>query len=182
MSKHWIYGIVAALLLSGSTLAADDGAEKAANAFYKASMSVKSIHIDGIPGAKVRAKLTPYITPALDKLLADGDKAEGIHAKKTKNEEPPFVEGDLFSSNFEGVTTYKVGTCETKGDAATCLVALTYKDAREKKPFPWTDKLLLVHANGMWRVDDLAYGGTWDFGNKGKLSDTLKWAVEEAAK
>lgn len=182
MSRHWIYGIAAALLLSGSAFAADDGAEKAVNAFYKASLSMKSIHIDGIPGAKARAKLTPYITPALDKLLADGDEAEDIHTKKTKNQESPLVEGDLFSSNFEGVTAYKIGVCDVKGDAATCPADLTYKDPREKKPFKWTDKLLLVRANGAWRVDDLAYGSTWDFGNKGKLSDTLKWVAEEAAK
>ncbi|MGH7489940.1 MAG: hypothetical protein ACREMY_30690 [bacterium] len=182
MSRHWLYAIPAALLLAGGAFAAGDGAQKAANDFYKASLSVKSIHIDGIPPAKVRAKLTPYITPALDKALADADKAEDVHAKKTKNQEPPLVEGDLFSSTFEGVTTFHVGACETKGDAAICPVALTYKDSQDKSTSKWTDKLLLVRAGGAWKVDDLAYGGNWDFGNKGRLRDTLKWAVEEAAK
>ena len=180
MSKPWIYGIAAAFLLSSGAFAADDGAQKAANDFYKASMSVKSIHIEGIPPAKVRAALTPYITPALDKALADGDAAEQAHTKKTKNEEPPFVEGDLFSSTFEGVTTYKVGACKTNADAATCPVALTYTDPSGTSK--WSDTLLLARANGEWRVDDIQYGATWEFGNKGKLRDTLKWVVEEAAK
>ena len=181
MSRHWIAAIPALLLLASVASAADDGGQKAANDFYAASMSVKSIHIEGIPPAKVRAKLAPYITPALDKLLADADKAEGIHAKKTKNEEPPLVEGDLFSSTFEGVSTYKVGACETKGDAATCAVALTYSDPGDKSTSKWTDKLLLVRANGAWKVDDIAYGGTWDFGNKGKMTDTLKAVIKEGS-
>jgi hypothetical protein len=180
MSKHWIVAIPAMLLLAGAAYAADDSAQKAATDFYKASMSVKSIHIEGIPPAKVRAKLTPYITPTLDKLLADSDKAEDIHTKKTKNEEPPLVEGDLFSSTFEGVTTYKVGACETKADAATCPVDLTYSDAQDKSTSKWTDKLMLVRVNGEWRVDDIAYGGTWDLGNKGKLTEILKAAVKDA--
>ena len=179
MSRHWIVAVPALLLLASAASATDDGAQKAANDFYAASMSVKSIHIEGILPAKVRAKMTPYITPALDKLLADADKAEDIHAKKTKNEEPPLVEGDLFSSTFEGVSTYKVGACETKGDAATCPVALTYSDTQDKSTSKWTDKLLLVRSNGAWKVDDIAYGGTWDFGNKGKMTDALKAVIKE---
>ena len=31
-----------------------------------------------------------------------------------------------------------------------------------------------------WRVDDIVYGGAWDFGNKGRLSDTLKAVVAES--
>jgi hypothetical protein len=181
MNKHRFLTIPAMLLLASGAVSAapDERAQKAATDFYKASLSVKSIHIEGMPPAKVRAKLTPYITPALDKLLADGDKAEDIHAKKTKNEEPPLVEGDLFSSTFEGVTTYKVGACDVKGDAATCPVALTYKDTQDKSTSKWTDKLLLLRANGEWRVDDIAYGATWDFGNKGKMTDTLKAIIKE---
>ena len=178
MSRHWIAAIPALLLLASAASAADDGAQKAANDFYAASMSVKSIHIEGIPPAKVRAKLTPHITPALDKLLADADKTEQAHTKKTKNEEPPLVEGDLFSSTFEGVTTYKVGVCKTTADTAACPVALTYTDPSGASK--WSDALLLTRANGEWRVDDIQYGATWEFGNKGKMSDTLKAVVRQA--
>ena len=178
MSKHWVFAIPATLLLASAAGAANDGVQKAANDFYAASMSVKSIHIEGIPPAKVRATLTPHITPALDKLLADADAAEQAHTKKTKNEEPPFVEGDLFSSTFEGVTTYKVGACKTSTDTASCPVALTYSDPSGTSK--WSDTLLLARANGEWRVDDIQYGATWEFGNKGKMSDTLKAVVKEA--
>jgi hypothetical protein len=41
----------------------------------------------------------------------------------------------------------------------------------------WTDTLLLVRTADGWKIDDIAYGGSWAFGNKGRLSDTLKQAI-----
>ena len=29
-------------------------------------------------------------------------------------------------------------------------------------------------------MDDVVYGGSWDFGNKGRLSDMLKQAISNA--
>ena len=57
-------------------------------------------------------------------------------------------------------------------------MSLTYDD-RKDKPLSWTDTVYLVHSDAGWRVDDIAYGGTWDFGNKGRLTRTLKGAIEE---
>ncbi len=44
----------------------------------------------------------------------------------------------------------------------------------------WTDTLLLVNTPQGWRVDDIAYGGGFQFGNTGRLSDTLKTVTSEA--
>jgi hypothetical protein len=38
---------------------------------------------------------------------------------------------------------------------------------------------LLVKDAAGWRVDDIQYGGSWAFGNKGKLSDSLKAVIAE---
>jgi len=59
-----------------------------------------------------------------------------------------------------------------------CAVTLTYDD-RKDKPFSWTDTVYLVRTQAGWRVDDIAYGGTWDFGNKGRLTRTLKNAIAD---
>ncbi len=87
---------------------------------------------------------------------------------------PPLLEGDLFTSLFEGATAWKVGACG--GDAATgrCAVALRYDAAGLKKPVTWTDTFYLVAVPGGWRVDDIGYGAGFAFGNTGRLSDTLK--------
>src|SRR5205814_3960196 len=49
---------------------------------------------DGVPDAKLRAKYGRYISPGLNKLLADSDAAEARYAKANPDS-PPMMEGDL---------------------------------------------------------------------------------------
>jgi hypothetical protein len=139
---------------------------------------------DGIPDAKDRAKYDPFISPGLDALLKSGDDAETKFAKENKDS-PPMVEGDLFTSNFEGATAFKIGACTGDEKSGKCAVMLTYDPGKtnnpKDKPFNWTDAAYLVNTPAGWRVDDIGYGGTWDFGNKGGMRDTLKVVIHDAS-
>ena len=70
---------------------------------------------------------------------------------------PPLIEGDIFSSLFEGPTAWKVGACSGDAKIARCSVSLTHQDAGQK-PVSWTDTLVLGYENGWKRLDDVAYG------------------------
>jgi hypothetical protein len=62
-------------------------------------------------------------------------------------------------------------------------VALHYADAHPRpqdKPVDWTDTVVLVKTPAGWRVDDIGYGGNWDFGNHGRLTDSLKSAIKDS--
>lgn len=133
---------------------------------------------DGIPDTNGRAKLSPYLSPALNALLAQGAAAEARFAAKVKGA-PPLIEGDLFSSMFEGATAWKLGACSASGPAARCPVAFTHALAG-RPPVTWTDTLLLVNTPQGWRVDDIAYGADFQFGNTGKLTGTLNTVLREA--
>ena len=52
--------------------------------------------------------------------------------------------------------------------------------SRSWRPVTWTDTLLLINTAAGWRVDDIAYGAGFQFGNTGKLTDTLKTVLREA--
>jgi hypothetical protein len=130
---------------------------------------------DGIPNARDRAKYQPFLSPALEALLTQADAAEARYEKANKDS-PPLVEGDLFSSLFEGATSYSIGACEAAGAGGHCAVNLTYAEPAAK-PTVWTDTVYLVKTPAGWRVDDIGYGGSWAFGNKGRLTDTLKQAI-----
>ncbi|HEY3639047.1 MAG TPA: hypothetical protein VGK90_12940 [Rhizomicrobium sp.] len=135
---------------------------------------------DGIPDSKARAKYEPFISPSLDTLLIAGAAAESHFAAVTKNMSPPLIEGDLFTSNFEGSTSHHVGVCNADANGARCAVSFSYRDgSRNAKPIDWTDTVFLVHVSAGWRVDDIAYGGSWDFGNKGRLKETLQSAIRD---
>ena len=133
---------------------------------------------DGIPDVGARARLQPYLSPQLNKLLADAAAAQARFSAKIKDS-PPLLEGDLFSSLFEGASQWKLQACTVSGAQARCPVAFAHAASSNSKAANWTDTLLLVNGGQGWRVDDIAYGGGFQFGNTGRLSDTLKTVTRE---
>jgi hypothetical protein len=172
--------VTALFVVSAATPAlaapATDTPAATANSFYRLYMQLKLMDV---PNARERAQLRPLLSPALDAMLADADRAEAVYAKKTKNEAPPLYEGDLFSSLVEGATAYKVGACEGDAQNVACTIELTSVDDTAHET-TWRDRLILVHAAQGWRIDDLEYGGDWEFGPHGRLSDVLKDVVKES--
>jgi hypothetical protein len=171
----FLAAVVTTLALPAFASDTDDMAATA-NGFYTA---YKTLSGGGVPDAAGQGTLLPFISPALGKLLSDAAAAEEIFAQGTKGQSPPLLEGDIFTSLFEGATAFKVGACKGGGGKGSCAAQLTYTSPNEK-PFVWTDTVYLVQTPSGWRVDDIGYGGTWDFGNKGRLSETLKFAIANA--
>ena len=167
---------VAVFLLTTLPLAAQTDMTSAASGFLGVYGSFHPS--DGIPDSGGRARFAPYLSAALNKLLADGASAETRFAAKVKDS-PPLVEGDLFTSMFEGATGWKLSACSASGNTARCPVAFTHAEAGHPA-LTWTDALLLVNTPQGWRVDDVVYGGGFQFGNTGKLSDTLRTVLREA--
>ena len=144
--------------------------QQGAAAFYDAYLR---LHLSGIPDGPQRNRLRPYLTTRLHDLLQSVDRAETRHAELTRHEEPPLIEGDVFTALFEGATSFAVGMCQSDSDMmASCKVDLTYKTEGQPDTH-WTDTVVLVREQRRFRVDDIAYGGTWPFSNKGKLSGLL---------
>lgn len=172
--------LLACTLSAGPTCAADtDAMTKAAGGFYEIYSTFHPS--DGIPDDAARAKYAPYISPQLNKLLADAHVAEAQFLVANKDT-PPIIEGDLMTSNFEGATSFKIGPCTGDIKMGRCRVDLSYVDADPKnKPVRWTDTVILVSTPQGWRVDDITYGGNWDFSNKGRMSETLRVAIKTAA-
>ena len=170
-----------ALTLASAALAhaagsAADSPAKAAEGFYAAYSTFHPS--DGIPDAAGRAKYAPFISAALDKLLADGNAAETKFNKANKAS-PPLIEGDLFTSMFEGATSYKIGACKLSNAQASCAVDLVYDDKKDP-PIRWTDTAYLTKTKAGWRVDDIGYGGNWEYANKGRLSATVRQVIADS--
>jgi hypothetical protein len=163
-----------------ATLATPEAATKA---FYRVYARA---HVMDIPKTKEQRIWKPVLSDKLLALIVLGDEGEQRWADKNKKEPaPPLYEGDLFSSMVEGSARFDGVTCETKADAAVCTVALHIIDKNKegkRETFRWHDKLDLVRTSAGWRVDDLEYGGSWEFGPKGRLSDQLKWVDAESRK
>jgi hypothetical protein len=159
--------IAAAPAVSGSSTP-----EAAAKAFYAEKMKRG---VDGLPDAKQLDRLRPFFSTKLRKAIDAAIIAQKKFIEKNPDDKPPLIEGDLFSSLFEGPTSFEAGAATLKGATARVPVHFTYKDPGDPShPQKWTDTLVLVKENGKWLVDDVEYGGTWDFASKGKLTDALE--------
>jgi hypothetical protein len=125
----------------------------------------------GAPDAGRLATYAPLLTrglvAALERAGAERDRAMAAEP----GEKPPFVEGELFGSLFEGYTRVQPLTVATEGDHARVPVCLAYADASGRTE--WTDTVVLLREDGAWRIDDVVYGGQWDFANAGTLRGAL---------
>jgi hypothetical protein len=167
--------LLAALLCAAPALA-DDAMTAAATRFYAVYGAFHPS--DGIPSAGGRAKYAPVLSDRLNKQIADAARA-GDRFNAHNKGSPPLLEGDLFTSMFEGATSWKIGACSGDAKAAHCAVALRHDEAKQK-PVTWTDTVYLTADQGGWRVDDIGYGAGFAFGNTGKLSQTLKSTMAAA--
>jgi hypothetical protein len=149
----------------------------AVNAFY-AVYDGQRAQGGGIPDATGRLRYAPVLSPRLNKQLMDAAAAQARLTAKVKNAVPPMLEGDIFSSLFEGASAWKVGTCQGDAKTARCPVALSYVVAptpgkKPEKPANWNDTVLLVNTIQGWKVDDVIYDAGFAFGNTGRLSGML---------
>ncbi len=173
----WTFGVLLAaiVLQSGNAVAATDAnLQHATTAFYRVYLETRP---SGVPNARARAKFTPVVSHTLAQLLERADAAERNYAKVTKKQVPPLVEGDLFTSLFEGAQAFGVEGCTHSAAATTCVAGLRYTDASDKKTTRWTDKVYLVRNAGRWVVDDIEFGGNWQFMHKGRLKELLRKVI-----
>jgi hypothetical protein len=165
------------LLLTGSAFCAgyDLPVRKAAQDFYTFYLKV---HPFGVPTKAEQAAFRKVVSPGLADLLEKAWAAEENYSRETKGEVPPLVEGDLFTSLFEGAMSFSVLSCKTRQKGATCFVKLTADPAAEK-PVIWKDRVMLVKGRQGWTVDDIEYLGDWQFMHKGRLRELLNQVIAE---
>ena len=175
--------LTAVLLLIPAGLRAQPASDPAAavDAFY-AVYAGQQAHGGGIPDATERVRYTPVLSPRLNKQLTAAAIAQARMTARVKNAVPPMLEGDIFSSLFEGATAWKVGACQADAKSARCPVALTYTptpspSSKAPKPATWRDTVMLVNTPQGWKVDDVIYDAGFAFGNTGRLSSMLQMVV-----
>jgi hypothetical protein len=128
-----------------------------------------ALGVDGATGNGADSA-SPFITDSLRAGIGFGRFASIADARRA-DEKPAFVEGDLFSSLFEGATGLTASAPVARGDVQ--LVPVTFTTDQEKPAVSWMDTVVVRKENGRWLVHDVRYGGTWAFANKGSLLRSL---------
>ncbi|RBP37782.1 hypothetical protein DES53_113165 [Roseimicrobium gellanilyticum] len=165
-----LFLIPVATTTRAETPANTDTPKAAAKAFY--DIVIKR-QVRGLPHKEAWTELQPRLSPKLISLVEAARAEQAAFMKKQTDEKPPWIDGDLFTSLFEGPQTHSEGEARVSADQAKVSVSFTYTEGGSTTK--WTDTLILTKGPaGNWLVDDVFYGGGWDFASEGKLSESLK--------
>ena len=147
--------------------------ESAIDAFYSERMASGA---RGTPSLEELERLAPLISVELHELLQEALLKHHKLASKTVQRRRTFVEGDLFSSLFDGPTSLLVGSSEPlAGDEFLITVQLT--SAKQLPALTWTDKVRVVRERGHYVIADIEYGNHWAFGSNTRLVSSLQMAM-----
>jgi hypothetical protein len=137
--------------------------------------------VRGVPDSLALDAVQPYLDSTLVGLLVKARHARDSVARLVPREKPPFIDGDLFGSLFEGNTSFGIRRVATRGDTSFAVMAFT--NAMQPPTVKWTDTLVIVPRadakpkSPQFVIADLRYGASWDFGNRGTLVGSLRAAL-----
>lgn len=132
----------------------------------------------GLPTPEELPPLRAFVSDALFGLLSQASEVEARYHAAAAEPVPPLVEGDLFTSLFEGATAFKVKSCFTEDNHASCRVRFTHEDD-DGEDEKWEDKLLLVNENNQWRIDDIQFIGNGQSSQQEYLTDSLSSIIKQ---
>lgn len=167
-----LFFLVISVCISGLGADPDPGIpsdpQAAARLFYT---ELRRLGLRALPTPEEWEPFVPRVTPELNEAIRRAQKEQADFRRQFPDEKPPWVDGDLFSSLFEGPRTFTFGAVKTRGDVAEARVECVHTEGGDTAK--WTDVIVLRKSDGGWLVDDLRYGGTWDFAATGTLRSAL---------
>ena len=125
----------------------------------------------GLPDAGEMKAYRAFLCPDLAHMMDAARVRQKLYIDEHPDDKPPLIEGDLFSSLFEGPDSVSAAGTQVTDEGARVSLAMR---AGEGENAPrWKDDLLLTRQDGIWCIADVEYRGDWAFANKGRLSETL---------
>jgi hypothetical protein len=97
--------------------------------------------------------LTQDLSSLIDKAIArEMCEAENMIKSDFPSDKPLMIEGDIFTSLYEGHDSYKIRGIKMNGNKATAIVEFS----NTSYPEPWNDEVLLVKEKG-WKIDNVIF-------------------------
>ena len=126
----------------------------------------------GLPQRADMGAYDAFLCPSLAQAVRAAQVRQEVAKAERPDEKPPYVEGDLFSSLFEGPDEFEARDSVVEGDRARVEIAMGVGSGDQARR--WKDTVELRLDEGIWCLEDVAYGGDWPFANKGRLSAVLE--------
>jgi hypothetical protein len=123
----------------------------------------------GLPTPSQLTGMAPYVSKAL---------YAALEQERTRN--PGFTEGDLFSSLFDGPTSFRLGKAESRGNEEY-IVPVRFFSGRQLPAVNWVDHVKVVREGDAFVVADVEFGNHWNFGDDGTLTKALQQGLPDHA-
>ena len=140
-----------------------------AERFYRTYLK---LNVRGLPNDTELKALSPFLSRDLEQLFRDARTAQQKYIREHPDDKPPWAEGDLFTSLFEGANSFRVGVPKIEGDRAEVPVVLAYRSGNSTSQ--WADVLVLTRTANSWRVWDILMKGEWTFKTGNSLRSILR--------
>jgi hypothetical protein len=136
-----------ALFLAALAMSAEPGPDATIRDFYKTYVN------SGLPTPAQLQTLSPYLSGPLRQALLQARQTQALCKKAHPDEKPPFIEGDLFTSNTEGFTTITAIR-----DTGHNIFEVRFQYVENGHKFDWSDRVVLVKLpTGKWAIDDIRF-------------------------
>jgi hypothetical protein len=143
---------------------------KAASDFYE--YITEHMLFTGLPNETHMSTLNNYISNELQSKLRNARKEQTEFIQNNKNKmKPPYIGGNMFGSLYEGIHKFTFGKYVINKDILVVPVYLEYSQRNDR--IEWIDILVLKKQEGLWKVHNIKYSGTWAFMPSGSLLGNL---------
>jgi hypothetical protein len=158
--------VMPALFATPGAARADSDSAAVVHQFYETYIKLSP---PGLPTAAQQKTLSPYLSHRLLGLMDAARAYSKKVAKAHPDEKPPFVDGCLFASLFEGPKSFKVGTTVAEGQGSKVKVHFT-----ADQDVVWDDEVIVIKEDGRYVIDDVLLSGIGQFNPPGRLSTNLE--------
>ncbi|AKN66976.1 hypothetical protein G5B88_18355 [Herbaspirillum seropedicae] len=172
--------LATSLLLAACSSNEESAAKELVKEFYQTHASTRP---SGALTLKELITFRRFLSVPLFDLLKDvsvAEEARVTQAASRADDEPlpALVQGDLFTTNPNGASTFRIVQCEAQEREASCAVELIFSDAKLQSPAKWTDKVVLARDARGWVIDNIQFAG----GPAPMRSGTLQEAMRKVLK
>lgn len=150
-----------------ASTAAVETPEAVVQSFYQ---TLLELHPVGLPSPQEQARLAPRLTPGLLRLLDESRATRDDFARNHPGDKPPWTDGNLFSSLFEGPQDFEVVDSRPMPDGNTLvIVRLWYPPDAE-----WQDSVVVARTARGIAIHEIVFSGAGPFNRPGRLSERLR--------
>lgn len=127
------------------------------------------LHPSGLPTQEETQAMAPYLSERLLQLIDKARSCQDTYKREYPEDKPPWADGCLFASLFEGPTHFKITHVAVNSDGtSTVSIHFSYKTTE------WEDSVIVRKEANRFVIDDFVMSGEGPFNPPWRFSEGLK--------